>query len=378
MDPLKLKIAAAAAAGILAGAARSPAQVRETVTVEDFLGSSGQTASGLVRRDLVLSGVITVQDAGARWTVRGSSSGGRIEGAVVDESGQTRFTRHYDLPDLRDNVHDFSDDIVRLVAGVPGLAATKIAFVGHGTGRPEIYVADFDGAQVQRVTTGGHAKGAPSIGPGAILLAWTDYGSGFPDIRLMDLRDGESRVVINAPGTNSGAAFSPDGSLLALSMTAGGDSEIFVSTITGSRVRRLTNSRSVEFSPSWSPDGDRIVFCSDATGSPQLFVTDIDGGEPQRIETGYRFCTSPDWSPDGRNIVFTAGKGRKASVAVYDMTIGQSRNLLEGARDPCWAPDGRHIACVSGQSIVILDAVTGSRRTLVTGMGEVREPSWSR
>ena len=109
-----------------------------------------------------------------------------------------------------------------------GLAASKLAFVGRRGGKWQIYVADSDGQRIQQVTSDGALKGAPSLGPGGILLAYTSWQSGYGDVVLKDLRDGGERVVLSAPGTNSGAAFSLDGTRLALAMSYQGNAEIYV------------------------------------------------------------------------------------------------------------------------------------------------------
>ena len=352
------------------------------VGMEDFIGGTGETAGQLVRDDLNASGVLRMKEGtaagGDGWVLRGSSSAGRIDGALLDGKGTVVFNNHYAEPDLRDNAHAFSDDVVTAITGGRGMAGTKLAFVSRRTGMPEIYLADSDGQRVRQVTSDGVMKGSPALAPGSILLAFTSWQSGFADVVLKDLRFGTERTVLSAPGTNSGVAFSHDGTRLALSMSYEGDTDIYVSTLTGSRVKRVTEARSVEFSPAWSPDGGRLVFCSDAGGTPQLFVVSRKGGEAERLETGYRHNTSPEWSPDGAQIAFTGRQNSGAAVMIYDMAAGKSRVVLPRAEDPTWAPDGRHLAAVQDGALVVVDTVSGGSRTIVSGFARLSEPAWSR
>ena len=355
-----------------------------SVGLEEFIGGTGESAVELVRTGLSNSGVIQaapgVSGVGQGWLLRGSSSAGRIDGALLDEKGTVVFNNQYTEPDLRDNAHAFADDVVTAITQARGIAATKISFVSRRGGRPEIYLADSDGQRIRQVTSDGALKGAPALGPGGLLLAYTSYQSGFADVFIKDLRFGTEQALLNGPGTNSGAAFSHDGLRMALTMSYEGDTEIYVCGMSGSRARarRVTDSRSVEFSPSWSPDGTRLVFCSDAGGVPQLFVVPSKGGDPERLDTGYRNNTSPDWSPDGVHIAFTGRQSSGAAVVLYDLTSGKSRVVLSRAHDPSWAPNGRHLAAVQDGELVVLDTVTGKSRTIVRGFAGLDEPSWSR
>ena len=144
----------------------------------------------------------------------------------------------------------------------------------------------------------------------------------------------------------------------------------------GGGARRLTRTRGVESSPTWSPDGSQIIYSSDERGGPQLFRIGARGGSGQLISTGYNYCTEPSWSPDGRKVAFTARTGG-FSIAVKDLQ-GGATNLVASGEDPAWGADSRHLIFSSGSSIVLFDAQTGRSVPIVTGLGKVSEPTWSR
>ena len=45
---------------------------------------------------------------------------------------------------------------------------------------------------------------------------------------------------------------------------------------------------------------------------------------------------------------------------------------------PAWGADSRHLIYADGGSVILLDAQTGQKTTVVSGMGKVSEPTWSR
>jgi TolB protein len=52
--------------------------------------------------------------------------------------------------------------------------------------------------------------------------------------------------------------------------------------------------------------------------------------------------------------------------------------VLGDGQDPVWGADSRHLLYANGGSIVLLDAQTGQRTTIVSGLGRASEPTWSR
>ncbi len=378
---VNLPLAAAFLSGALTcSATAAPENAHLPAVMEEFIGGTGLSAGGLVSAALRRSGRINLKTdpLGQHWIIRAGSSAGRIDGALVSPGGKVIFNRHYDLSDMRHNAHAFADDIVEALTGEPGIAFSRVAFVSDCSGSKEVYVCDSDGQQLMQVTRDRGVNASPSMGPGGEIIAFTSYISGFPDVWTIDLSSGERTRIVSAPGTNSGAAFSRDGQRIVLSMTHEGDPEIYVTTNRGGRSKRLTESRSIEFSPAWAPDGERVVFCSDATGSPQLYLVPRRGGDPERLETGIPMCTDPDWSPNGRHIAFTAHRGSERSIALYDIETGRTEIVVKGAADPSWAPDSLHLAAVKDGDLIVYNLHAGRTDRLLTGIGRISEPSWSK
>ncbi len=339
-------------------------------------GAEGASAGKVLQNDLTLAGAFSLGAAGtASYVISGAATGGGLQGQVKDRSGGVVLAKNY-AGTPRAAAHAFADDIVETLAGHPGIARSRIAFVGSATGRKEIYTADYDGANVRQLTHDGGISVAPALSPDGSKLAYTGYQSGYADIYLVDLGSGSRNRIVKFPGTNSGAAFSPDGGRLACSISKDGNPELYVVGANGSGARRLTRTRGVESSPSWSPNGGEIVFSSDENGSPRLFRIPSAGGAAQPVNTGFGFCTEPSWSPDGRKIACTVRQGG-FSIAVTDLGSGATRMLVPG-EDPAWGADSRHVIYSSGSSLLLLDTQSGRTVPVISGLGKVSEPSWAR
>ena len=76
-------------------------------------------------------------------------------------------------------------------------------------------------------------------------------------------------------------------------------------------------------------------------------------------------------------IAFNTRAGGAFTVAILDLAGGGVRTVGEG-QDPVWGADSRHLLFSSGGALVMLDAQSGTRVTVVSGAGKISEPTWSR
>ncbi|MBI5687972.1 MAG: PD40 domain-containing protein [Verrucomicrobia bacterium] len=368
------------------------------IAVEPFGGdANAQQIAAVLATDLVRSDWFNyVPAANAEVIVRGTVTGGALNGAV--------FSRGHSAPVLqkvcagdgsnpRSVAHQMADEIVRNIAGKPGIAQTRIACVANGTGSKEIYVMDYDGANVKRLTNDHTLTVRPRFGPNRRTLVYTSYRSGWPDVYIMpDVAAPAPRRVAYYPGLNTGGAISPDGRRLAVILSKDGNPELYVMDLASSALTRLSRTRQAESSPCWSPDGSQICFVSDRAGQPQLYMVPASGGEARRVTFG-GYKTEPDWaswsvSAEVPDICFSARAGRQFQVFGLKSRTGEEMLLTQdGAdnEDPCWAPDGRHIVyarTVSHRSsLYILDAFTGRTIELnpnLRVLGDCTAPAWSR
>ena len=328
----------------------------------------------VLQDDLQRSGFFSVVPAAAAaFTATGSGS---LNGTVTDHGGKTVLSKSFS-GSARGKVHAFADEIVETLTGHRGFANTKIAFVGTRSGKKEVYTCDADGSNLVQLTHDNAISVGPCLSPDGRRLLYTGYQSGYPDVYEIDLGSGARNRIMKYPGTNTGAIFSPDGGRIAVTLSKDGNPELYVTGSGGGGARRLTRTSGSESSPTWSPDGDEIIYSSDDRGGSQLYRISAGGGSGRAVPTGRSYCTEPNWSPDGKKVAFNTRGGGGVEVAVTDLAAGGTRTLGDG-NDPVWGADSRHLLFASGGSLILLDAVTGQRATLVSGVGKISEPTWSR
>lgn len=250
--------------------------------------------------------------------------------------------------------------------GLRGFFTSRLAFVGEGTGKKEIYVADLFLGEVRRITNDRNLVLSPRWSPDGTRLLYTGYfRSGFPDIFQINLRTNERTTFASFRGTNTGARFSPSGQQVAMVLSGTGNSEIWVANARGGAPVRKTNSDAAKSSPCFSPDGGRIVFAM-GQASPQLHVMPTAGGAPQRLRTGFSYSAEPDWSVANPNKIACTVRAGGYQIAVYDTAKGAAEVVSKAAFDgiePAWLPDGRHLVYTARDRqksvLCILDTVTG-------------------
>lgn len=345
------------------------------ISVTPISGGDGAAVTKTLTNDLALSGYFSsARAASADFIVSGVSSGGSLQGKVVDHDGKTVISNTYS-GDTAAKARAFADDIIKTITGNAGFASGKIAFAATETGHKEIYVADWDGSNLRRLTNDNTIDVHPNLSPDGRRLAYTGYKSGYADIYEIDLASGSRNRIVKYPGTNSGADYAPDNHRIACTLSKDGNPELYV--IDGGSARRLTHTPGVESSPTWSPDGGEIIYSYDGGGGPQLYRISANGGQGQRIATGHGYCTEPDWSPDGAKVAFNVREGGEFQIAVLDLQGGSTRIVATG-ENPAWGPDSRHLIYTAGGALYLLDTQSGKKSKLLDGLGKITEPTWSR
>jgi TolB protein len=346
---------------------------------------SGFTGEGaeVLKFDLTVQGFSFVTPDAAQYLVSGSDAGG-ITGSLTDKfAKRVLLSRSYNGASLRRQAHAFADDIVLAVTGKKGIGQTKIAFKSQpsGYGAGEIYVADFDGANAQRITTDNAIVAKPAWVPGRLALYYTSYALDNPDIFYHSLTTGQRRKIAAYSGLNTSAAVSPDGAKIAMVLSKSGSANIWVCNADGTNLKQLTYGVQ-DSSPCWSPDGEWICFATEKSGSRRLAKIPAGGGTVQYLKTvGAPNPTEPDWSPDGKWIAFTSQMG-DFNICVAPADGSAPPTLLVGGQNPSWAPNSRTLVFNRSmgyrQVLSVLDVFTKQYKDCVRATGSSSQPAWAK
>ena len=287
---------------------------------------------------------------------------------------------------LRRLAHIASDQIIQTLTGRRGIADTKIAFANNSTKHKEIYVVDYDGQNLKKLTNDRSISLLPRWSKDGRIY-YTTYRYKNPDIFAIDLKAGKIAPVIIRGGLSLIGGVSPDGKALVFTSSKGANPSIYIYNLETGEKKQITNRHSVDGSPSYSPDGKFITFVSNRAGNPQIYVMELATGQTRPLTKTFNWSDSPQWSPTGEWIVFA---GRESpyhpfDIFLVDLTGTQLRRLTTDAgsnEDPTWSPDGRFIAFTSTRDggrrkLYVMDS-DGSAPHLVADLkGDSFTPHWS-
>jgi TolB protein len=311
-----------------------------------------------------------------------------VEGRLYDNRQQQLVMgrRYRGEPEAaRSIAHRLGDEIVKQFTGQPGFFQSRIAFVSQVGRGKEIFVMDYDGERIKRLTNNGSLNLNPSWSPDGKEIAFLSYRSGRPELVILSSSGDLRKAFPQQKGElNLAPEWSPDGKRIAFAGSRDGNSEIFVLRVADGQLTRLTTNPALDTSPSWSPTAREIAFVSDRSGTPQIYIMDAEGTNVRRLTYEGAWNDLPAWSPKGDKIAYCSRLEGHFDLFVRDLATQKSSRLTQGPsnnEDPRWAPDGHHLVFASDRSgnydiYEMISDGTGVRR--VTQGGRSFNPDWSR
>ncbi len=285
---------------------------------------------------------------------------------------------------IRAAAHVFSEKVIMHIAGGPGIATSEVIFSSGEAGHKEIYIADYDGANLRQVTHHDSVSILPQVSPDGQRIAYLSFKDRYPYLYIYDRSSGKSTPFSHSVGANIAPAWSPDGKKIALSLSKDGNSEIYLSNAAGSHMQRLTKNRYSDTSPTFSQDGRRIAFVSDRGGRPQIWVMDANGKNTRRLSYQGGNAYDPAWSPNGRMIAYVVEKsGEGLEIYVMGADGSDPRRLTDSPASneaPSWSPDSRHLVFTSERSgrpqLWTVTLETGENRVVPRLGANAQGPTW--
>ena len=222
----------------------------------------------------------------------------------------------------------------------PSPDGSKLAFNTNKNTTMEIYVQNFDGSGLIKLTNSPSDERYPSWSPDGVWITFTrDYGGTCRKI-LKARSDGSgSEEALAQTGTyDEKSDWSHDGSTIVFvsDRNSGlGYSELFTMDTNGSNQHNLFGSLeswSVSY-PRWSPDGSKIAFQVDASfesSSDYNYNVFVILTSPPYTLTRITTDDSPvdncqpEWSGDGSEIIFTSDKRHDGVFEIFSMNADGS------------------------------------------------------
>ena len=388
-------------------------------SIADFMGI-GNEAKKILEKDLVLSEWFTLlqkpvfedlermelsrqgvdyrswRQLGAQWLIKTEYS------VLRNGKGQAFTFRLYDAVNkrfllgkryrasrdlFRKTLHRFADEVVMQLTGLRGNSETQIAFLNQEDAGKEIYLIDFDGYNLRRLTHDNTLNLSPAWSPDGKWIIYTSYAARNPDLIMIDSVGEKRQTLHRLPGLNAAPAWSPDMQKIALVLSRDQNSEVYVLN-KDRQLERLTRHFNIDTSPSWSPDGKKIAFTSDrsGTGAPQIYIMDSSKGDQSkvtRISFGSSYNDNPAWSPNGDKIAYTSRVGKKFQIRIYDLNSHKSQVMTVGSgscEQPSWSPDGRFIIYRKRENDrfnIFIQRVGSEEARQLTFSGRGHSPAWS-
>jgi Tol biopolymer transport system component len=253
-----------------------------------------------------------------------------------------------------DATRPVAPDTRRLRAASLSPDGLRIAAIGTGEGRADVWVTDVERGAATRLT---HERinASPIWSADGRTIYFSSRTDGPFEIWRREA-DGASpvrRVLTRESHAFPGSA-SPDGSLLAVvSATAQNGTDVLLHPLRGGGVQPLLDSPFDEDAPAFSPSGTMIAYQSSDTGRWQVYVQRLS--DKRRVLVSTSGGDHPAWSRDGSFLIYRT-EGGLERAAVVETTEGPQVGDISrlGTRGAVWiagvAPDGRILIDPRGSS----------------------------
>ncbi len=238
------------------------------------------------------------------------------------------------------------DELIKYVTGIYGPFESKIIF-SKGSGKiRDIYICDFNGNNVLRLTNW-HTMNILPKWINKKTISFLSYRYGKPSIFLFDLYAGKAeRLFFDSDLSISAIRYDED--KFAIPFNRDGVVNIFVVNKKGKVLRNLTNSYGINVSPSFTSDFSKMVFVSNRTANPQIYMKSLDSfiSTTQRLTYNGKYNSSPSVSPNDKKVAYISINEGKTYLRVMNIDGTEDKPIIAGYNldSPSWSYDSRYVA----------------------------------
>jgi TolB protein len=307
---------------------------------------------------------ISFKNSDGTWT-SAKNMGNKINGsnedfmASITPDGDYMFFNSAKTGDLGYNAYWLSASVIEKWRPIQIDTTQKITFESWRDGNAEIYMMNYDGGSVKRLTLNSDEDRWPGFSRDGMKIIFCSNRNGNYEVYTMDNNgDSQLRLTSTSDIDEVSPDWSPDRKKIAYVVSPNGNwliSEIHVMKANGTGDTAITGNASGDSRPIWSPDGSKILFFSKRDGHYEIYVMNANGSNQTRLTYSSTNAALAQWSPDGSKIVYNELDIPTMTGQIHVMNSdGSNDTVLTNAaginENSCWSADGRYIVFQSNRN----------------------------
>ena len=251
----------------------------------------------------------------------------KIAFRVKESQTSEIYVADYDGHNARRVTSDGS--IVRAPAWAPQGAG--LFYCSYRLGNPDIFYHDLRAGKRTAVARYLGTNSGPSVSPDgkhvAMILSLSGKG---PDLYVADFDGRNLKRLTFTPEDESAPCWSPDGSTICVVSRKSGRAKLYTIPRTGGEMTQLRTTGVYNATePDWSPDGKKIAFTTLRGGRFELCLVSSAGGTIEELKV---LGEDPSWAPNSRTLSFTNRSGAEWKLSLLDVPTKEVKDVAHLTR----------------------------------------------